>query len=210
MNITFIGIGNVGYALANNLSLIGHDIYIGTEDKNSESVKKALFKNKNMIALPTQKAINTSRFVFLAVPFKAVTSILSAFNFNGKTIIDCTNPVGTGITHGLDSKQSGSEFIQSLLPNSKVIKAFTIYGFENFIDNAYNNYDHIKPAMLIAGNDNSSKDELASLIEALNWETVDTGNLDQALHLEHMTLLWIKMARVQGIGSDFVWARLTR
>jgi len=44
----------------------------------------------------------------------------------------------------------------------------------------------------------------------LGWEPVDTGNLATSLHLEHMTLLWIKMARVQGLGAGFVWARLTR
>jgi len=30
------------------------------------------------------------------------------------------------------------------------------------------------------------------------------------LHLEHMTLLWINMARMQGKGAGFVWAMLER
>jgi hypothetical protein len=34
--------------------------------------------------------------------------------------------------------------------------------------------------------------------------------LSSALHLEHMTLLWIKMGRVQGKGANFVWAMLER
>jgi hypothetical protein len=39
---------------------------------------------------------------------------------------------------------------------------------------------------------------------------VDTGPIAMSLHLEHMTLLWIKMARVQGAGAGFVWAQLLR
>jgi hypothetical protein len=31
-----------------------------------------------------------------------------------------------------------------------------------------------------------------------------------SLHLEHMTLLWVKMGRVQGRGAGFVWAMLQR
>ena len=31
-----------------------------------------------------------------------------------------------------------------------------------------------------------------------------------ALHLEHMTLLWVKLGRMQGKGAGFVWAMLKR
>jgi predicted dinucleotide-binding enzyme len=44
----------------------------------------------------------------------------------------------------------------------------------------------------------------------MGWEPVDTGKLSASLHLEHITLLWIKMARVQGLGAGFVWAKLQR
>ena len=39
---------------------------------------------------------------------------------------------------------------------------------------------------------------------------MDVGPLSSSLHLEHMTLLWIKMGRVQGKGPNFVWAMLER
>jgi 8-hydroxy-5-deazaflavin:NADPH oxidoreductase len=50
---------------------------------------------------------------------------------------------------------------------------------------------------------------VAGFCEQLGWEPLDTGNLAMSLHLEHMTLLWIKMAGAQR-KSDFVWARLQR
>jgi hypothetical protein len=57
--------------------------------------------------------------------------------------------------------------------------------------------------MLIAGNDLAAKQVVATLNTHLGFETVDTGSLSMSLHLEHMTLLWIHMARVNGHGSGF-------
>ena len=45
MKIAFIGIGNVGFAIANNLQKTGHEILIGHSNPGSESVKAALEKN---------------------------------------------------------------------------------------------------------------------------------------------------------------------
>jgi hypothetical protein len=133
-----------------------------------------------------------------------------AGDLRGKILVDCTNPVGSGVTHALDSKQSGAEFIQELVPNTKIVKAFSIYGYENFIDSSYPGYGDLRPAMLIAGNDLAAKQVVTTLNTHLGFETVDTGSLSMSLHLEHMTLLWIHMARVNGHGSGFTWAILRR
>jgi predicted dinucleotide-binding enzyme len=101
-------------------------------------------------------------------------------------------------------------FIQAAAPGARVVKAFTIYGFENFIDSSYPGYGDLRPAMLLAGNDSAANATVAQLCRDLGWEPVDTGPLSSSLHLEHLTLLWIKMARVQGQGSNLVWARLRR
>ena len=64
--------------------------------------------------------------------------------------------------------------------------------------------------MLIAGDDPAAKQNVSKLAEELGWQPIDAGPLSSALHLEHMTLLWIKMARVAGRGPNFVWAMLER
>jgi predicted dinucleotide-binding enzyme len=157
-------------------------------------------------------AVEAAEVVFLATPFAAIEAALMPLKaaLAGKVLVDCTNPVGPNLTHGLQSQTSGSETIQALMPETQVVKAFAIYGFENFEDSHYPGYGDLKPAMLIAGNDAAAKATVADLCDQLGWETVDTGNLSMALHLEHMTLLWIKMARAQGRGAGFVWAMLQR
>ncbi|MBD2544197.1 NADPH-dependent F420 reductase [Planktothricoides raciborskii] len=211
MNIAFIGIGQVGSALAGQLVGLGHTVKIAARDRNSDKVKAALAKYPNLQVAAISEAIATAEIVFLATPFSAnQTALAEAGDLSGKILVDCTNPVGAGFTHGLNNEQSGGEFVQNLVPNAKVVKAFTIYGFEKFENNTYPGYGDLKPAMLIAGNDPDAKQVVANLCIEMGWEPVDTGNLAMSLHLEHMTLLWIKMARLQGLGSGFVWAKLQR
>ena len=63
--------------------------------------------------------------------------------------------------------------------------------------------------MLIAGDDKSAKESVSPLIGTLGFSVRDTGPLSQSLHLEHMTLLWVKMVRMGG-NPNFVWAYLER
>lgn len=209
MKLAFIGIGNVGFAIANNLQKKGHEIIVANNDENSVTVKKALEQNVNFSVKNIQEAIDEAEVVFLATPFQANEEILKSLTFNGKVLVDCTNPVGMGISHGLKSEISGSEKVQEWAPDAKVVKAFTIYGFENFINSDYPNYN-VKPLMMIAGNDTAAKNIVSKINTDMGYETLDTGKLDQTLHLEHMTLLWVKMVRRDGHHPNFVWAKLEK
>jgi len=209
MKVAFKGIGNVGFAIANNLQKAGYDIVVGTNDVNLKSVVKAKQNNPTFTYTSPQQAIDQAEVVVLSTPFMANTQVLEGLNFNGKTLIDCTNPVGPGLTHGLNNERSGSEMVQELASDAKVVKAFSIYGYENFKDSSFPAYN-VKPAMLIAGNDINAKLQAGKIIENLGFQVVDTGLLNQALHLEHMTLLWVKMARVNGHHPNFVWAYLEK
>ena len=64
--------------------------------------------------------------------------------------------------------------------------------------------------MMFCGTDAAAKATVAGLIAQLGWEPLDVGGLEQALHLEHMTLLWIRMVRVNGASPHIVWAALRR
>jgi predicted dinucleotide-binding enzyme len=211
MNIAVIGAGRVGGALAVRLRQAGHQVVLGGPDPASDTIRAVQNQQSGLVAKPTADAVAAADVVFLAIPFPAVQAVLTdGGDFAGKIIVDCTNPVGPGIAHGLGSKQSGAETVQAAIPGAAVVKAFTIYGFENLRDSHYPGYGALRPAMLVAGDDESAKSRVSHLATDLGFEPVDAGPLASSLHLEHMTLLWIKMARVQGRGADFVWARLTR
>ena len=209
MKLAFLGIGNVGFALADNFQKKGHEIIIAHNNIQSESVVGAQEKNPSFAAMSIQQAINTADLVFLATPFTVAESVLKQLDFKNKILVDCTNPVGPGISHGLESKISGAEMIQNWAPSAKVVKSYTIYGFENLENSNFPNYN-VKPVMLIAGNEEDAKKTVSNLNTHLGYESLDTGDLSQALHLEHMTLLWVKMVRANGHHPNFTWAYLER
>ncbi len=210
MRIAFIGCGNVGAPLADHLQRLGHEVVLAAADPASESVRKALGRNAGLKLAAPREAVAAAEVVFLATPFQANEAVLAglAGPLEGKVLVDCTNPVGPGLSHGLGSGESGSQRVQRLAPGASVVKAFSIYGFENFEDNAYPG--GVKPVMLYCGSDAGAKQVVGELIEQLGWEPFDVGGLEQALHLEHMTLLWVRMVRAGGASPHVVWAALRR
>ena len=135
--------------------------------------------------------------------------LLKPLDFKGKTLVDCTNPVGAGISHGLQSQISGAEKVQEWAKSATVVKSYTIYGYENLENSSFSNYN-TKPVMMIAGNGLEAKAQLEKLNTDLGFNTLDVGDLSQSLHLEHMTLLWVKMVRANGHHPNFTWAYLER
>ena len=211
MKIAFIGCGQVGAPLADHLQRAGHSVTLATSHPDSESVKKARSRNGNLQVAAPKQAVGDAEVVFLATPFQANEAALAAVagEIRGKILVDCTNPVGPGLRHGLNNVRSGSEMVASLVPDARVVKAFTIYGFENFEDSSYPGYN-VKPVMMYCGEDPAAKEVIGKLIAQLGWDPLDVGGLEQALHLEHMTLLWVRMVRIMGHSPNIVWAALTR
>lgn len=211
MKIAFIGAGQVGAPLAVHLAEAGHEVVLAVAKDGSSTVTSALARSSRLSALPITEAVRDAQVVFLATPFAAVEPALKSVDglLVGKVLVDCTNPVGPGLTHGLKNERSGSELVQALVPGARVVKAFTIYGFENLENPVYPAYS-VKPAMLFCGDDREAKERVGQLISDCGYEPVDVGGLVQALHLEHMTLLWIRMVRAGGNSPNIVWAALRR
>ncbi len=211
MKIAFIGCGQVGAPLADHLQRLGHAVTLAARDPHSTSVKNALARNSQLRVAPPKSAVREAEVVFLATPFAANEAALAEVReeLEGKILVDCTNPVGPNLTHGLNSERSGSEVVQALAPLAHVVKAFSIYGFANFEDNSFPG-SNVQPVMMYCGNHLPAKQVVGMLIDQLGWEPLDAGGLEQALHLEHLALLWIRMVRVAGHSPHMVWAVLRR
>jgi len=189
VRIVVIGAGHVGRPLAEGWAAAGHDVVTAPRGQELATLSGA-------------------EVVVLAVPFPTLADLLPplAEALAGTVVIDCTNPVGPGLSHGLGSTTSGSQQVQALLPAARVAKAFSIYGWENLADNRFPG--PLPPMMMIATDDAAAADTTSRLAADLGWDPLVVGGLDQALHLEHLTLLWIRMVRMGGRDPHIVWARL--
>jgi predicted dinucleotide-binding enzyme len=68
----------------------------------------------------------------------------------------------------------------------------------------------IRPVMFIAGDDESKKPVVMSLIAKLGFEAVDAGPLQIARLLEAYGMLWIDQALNRGRGQGFAFALIDR
>ena len=201
--------GSVGGALAGQFLKLGKYVVLAARDPDSAKTKTALAETPGLTAVDMSTAVKTATCVFLCCPHPAVADVVKGLDLSGKIVVNCTNPVGPGLTHGGGGK-GGGENIQELIPAAHVVNCFNIYGYENFRDTAYSGHGELKPAMLLCGNDASAKQTVSELTAGIGFEPVDVGDIKSSIHLEHMCLMWVKMARMQGKGPHFTWAMLKR
>jgi hypothetical protein len=124
-------------------------------------------------------------------------------NFDGKLVIDATNPLdfSKGMPPGLfvGTTDSLGERVQRMFPNAKVVKCF------NIVNNQAMTNPRMKeglPDMIICGNDEGAKQQVAGLLKEFGWgEPIDIGGMDGARWLEAYTALWVRLAMKLGSWS---------
>jgi predicted dinucleotide-binding enzyme len=207
--IAFIGHGRVGGTLAGQARRAGYPVTIAHAGTPSASLDAALAHNPGIDVAPPERAVADAGIVVLATPFGANADALApvAGMLHGRVLVDCTNPVGPGLAHGLGGERSGAESVAELAPGAHVVKAFSVYGAETLAD-PRGMTAAMPPMMPICGDDPGAVARVAALAGALGWDPLPVGGLAQALHLEHMTLLWVRMVRAEGGSPRLAWAAL--
>jgi len=122
MNITRIGTGNMGSALARQLATAGHRLVITGRDT---AKAQALARSVGAVARE-RGAADGAEVVIVATGYAdAVAALSAAGDLAGTVIIDITNPLTadyTGLTLGHTT--SAAEEIQTAFPQARVVKAF--------------------------------------------------------------------------------------
>ncbi|UFS58531.1 NADPH-dependent F420 reductase [Subtercola endophyticus] len=187
-NITIIGAGNMGSAIA-ALSLAGgHAVQILTRDAAAAAVVDGA------VAGTIGDAI-TGEIVILALPYGAVGDVLSTYagQLDGKTVVDLTNPLDFETFDALVVPVGGSAAaeIAALVPASHVLKAFNT----NFASTlSTKSVGGERTTVLIAGDDANSKALLAGIVSDAGLKSVDAGSLKRAHELEALGFLQLTLA----------------
>lgn len=208
MQVAIIGAGNVGAALGQALARAGYDVVFAARDPNSASVRAALADaGPTARARPLAEAVAAAEVVLLATPWDATRAALaSAGDLAGKVVVDCTNPLGPGLTLTAGHTTSGGEQVAGWAPGARVVKAFNTTGFGNMVNPVYPDG---AASMFICGDDPDARQTVRALAEALGFEVVDCGALTQARLLEPLAALWISLA-VGGMGRDIAFRLMRR
>lgn len=141
--------------------------------------------------------------VVLAVPYSSLAPIAAKYasQFEGKIVVDITNPVDQGTFDSLvvPAGSSAAAELAEALPAAKVLKAFNT----NFAGSlAAKKVGTIDTTVLIAGDDAEAKNTLSALVSAGGVNAIDAGSLKRAHELEALGFLQILLAA----GEKISWA----
>jgi hypothetical protein len=208
MSISILGAGNVGMALGSALTRRGESVIFGVPDteKYRDSV---LALGPAARLMTTAEAIKASDVVIAAVPYAALPAIAqSVSNWQGKILIDATNPLTPGLSGLLlGTSTSGAEELAKQACGARVVKAFNTTGAENMADSGYKGG---LPIMPVCGDDAAARQQVMSLASLIGFDAIDMGPLTAARYLEPFAMTWIHLAIKQGAGRKFAFARLQR
>ncbi len=196
--IGVLGTGDVGRTLATGLAAVGHGVMIGTRDPGKQSLLDWQRDEGSAVQIGTfDEAAAYGDVLVLAVGWPnvdAVIELAGVANFDGKTLLDATNPLrfeteGEPPVLEIGHTDSAGEVIQRRLPRARVVKAFNIIGSPHMVDPEFP--DGL-PDMFICGNADDAKQIAGGLIESLGWPPpIDLGGIENARYLESMAMVWI-------------------
>jgi 8-hydroxy-5-deazaflavin:NADPH oxidoreductase len=195
MKIGILGSGSVAKTLGAGFIKHGHQVTLGTRDKQKlQEWKTNTGAYANVGSF--EDAAKFGEIIVLAVKGLSAESALTlagADNLNGKTIMDATNPIAdlppvNGVLqYFTDQNASLMETLQSKFPKANFVKVFNSVGAARMVNP---DFGFIKPSMFIAGNNEKAKADVKSILDTFGWETEDMGSAEAARAIEPLCMLW--------------------
>jgi len=191
-NITIIGAGNMGAAIAGIALAGGNAVQVLARD--AEKVTAAA---PRVTAGVVGDAL-TGDIVFLALPYGVVAEVLALYpgQLDGKVLIDLTNPVDFSTFDSLvvPAGSSAAAQISALVPTAQVLKAFNTNFAATLVTGSVGSE---KTTVLIAGDDADAKAALAAVLTGGGIRSVDAGSLSRAHELEALGFLQLTLAAAE-------------
>ncbi|MDX5980828.1 NAD(P)-binding domain-containing protein [Exiguobacterium profundum] len=187
MKLGILGAGKVGRTLGEQFERAGYEVLYGTRTEREGT-------------LTLQEVASTSDVLLLCTPFAAAVDLLPTLDgLNGKVLIDVTNPIAIEFNEvERPDGVSGAEYLQRLIPDTKVVKAFNQTGVENL-------GDPDGSVMFVAGEDEEAVRLVVELSNKIGFDTHPLHGLKLARELEGLAWLWIHNAVKERKSRDFAF-----
>ena len=209
MRIGVLGTGMVGETLSTKLVEIGHDVVMGARSAGNEKAvawserfpERAGHGSFADAAGHGELVVNATGGVVSLEALRAAGEEKLA----GKTLLDVANPLdfSGGFPPRLSvlNDDSLGEQIQRAFPDSHVVKALNTMNCLVMVDPARVPGDH---DVMMAGDDDGAKREVADLLESFGWPPAairDLGGIGAARGLEGYLPLWLSLMGSVGSGD---------
>lgn len=179
MTYAIIGTGAIGSALISHFSSKGIPVKVANSRGAASLDATAKKFGGKIIPVEIDEAV-TQEIIILAVPFAAVPELAKVLkNWAGKIVVDATNAIKFPEFRPADlGGKLSSEVVADTFPGARVVKAF------NTLPAAVLAADPLETSgrrvVVLSGDDEEAKNEVASLIEKLGFAPLNLGSLKAA------------------------------
>jgi 8-hydroxy-5-deazaflavin:NADPH oxidoreductase len=200
VRITIIGCGNMGRAIGTRAVAGGNDVEL--IDRNPEDASAlAQELGESASALDAESPFG-GEVVVLALYYPSTLEAIEQYRdrLAGKAVVDICNPVDVQTWDRLVTPpdSSGAEEAAKLVPQgTPVVKAFNTTYARTLVQGEVAGQ---RLDVLIAGDDDGAKRQVAELVEGGGLRPLDVGPLVRARQLEQLGLLHIVMQEPMGWG----------
>ncbi|GAB2877896.1 NAD(P)-binding domain-containing protein [Streptomyces deserti] len=183
-----VGTGGMADALGTQWRRAGHDVVTGGR---SGGLREA--------------AESGTDAVLLAVPYDAVVDVVAGLEeaLRGRTLIDCTNPVGPGFALRTAGGPSAAERIASAAPTAHVVKAFNLCHVDVW-RLTQPVFDGRPLAVPLCGDDAHALSVVRRLVRDLGCAPLNAGGLERAGLLEATAALLIGLWVGEGADAQAI------
>lgn len=179
MRIAVIGSGRIGATVARLLAEAGHDVRIANS-RGPESLRDQLHLFDGAVPATARDAVAFAELVLLALPWRSRAALVDYGPWDGKIVVDASNPYGaTGEV--LDTEpRSSSELVADVVTGASVVKAFnTMHWVRLRDDGRPGAHPAERLAVFLAGDDDEAKATVAALVDELGFAPIDVGPLHE-------------------------------
>jgi 8-hydroxy-5-deazaflavin:NADPH oxidoreductase len=213
MNITILGTGSVGQALAGKLMSLGNDVTVGTRDvevslqrvepdrMGNMGIGQFMVDNPGVNLVTFNDAINSDTDLIInALGGESILEVLGAIDPNlidSKVMIDVANPLdfSNGFPPSLTicNTTSLGEQVQAQFLNLKVVKALNTVSNPVMINPTALSGNH---NLFICGNDMDAKNIVGGVLISMGWNSsqiIDLGDITNSRGTEMFLPLWVRI-----------------
>lgn len=183
MRIAIVGgSGEFGRGLASRLRRLGEDVVLGSRNPRDDLVAN-------------EEAAAGADVVFLSVPPDGVESMAASLarDLAGKIVVSVASPVvfRDGRPTAAPGERSLAELAAAAAPGSRVVAGFHTVSAQALAEDGA-----LAEDVLLAGDDQEAKDQVAALAERLvEGRAVDAGPVEIARWLETLTAVLLNVNR---------------
>jgi predicted dinucleotide-binding enzyme len=212
VKIGIIGAGNIGATLTRRLTALGHEVAVANS-RGPETLSE-LADATGATAVSVVEAAEGADLVIVTIPQKAI-ALLPVGILDGATpgapIVDTGNyyPARDGRIDPIESGVAESRWVSEQL-GRPVVKAFNNIRAQHLLELGKPAGSPGRIALPVAGDDANAKRTVMELVDALGFDPIDAGTIDESWHQQPGTPVYAADLDAAGARRALAAARPER